>query len=1442
MAERIVKKVVIEVDDKGSLKRTNKDSQTLNRNMKGLSQQSSNASKNFSKQAQGMQGILVPAYAEVAARVFALTAAYQALSKASDFRILMQGQAEYAKRTGKNMGDISKQVQKASKGMLSFADASSAVALASTSGISSGQITRMTKLAVDSSTALGRSVTDTMDRLTRGIVKAEPEILDEIGVIIRLDKVYKDYAESVSKSTQELSEGEKAHARFTAITNQLEQKFGGIADNIDPNYMRAAAATVMDVVMQISSAASKIFDPILKFLSESKSTIVVILAVIMKTLAGKVLPVFGGFGKAIAEVPKRMSKNVQDLDARIKAMNKSIAVSRTMATNLNAGINKALPAQWRGAAFKTAGSGVGGQVTKLRSMNATIARATREMGTGTKITSGKYAGMTRNDLVKLRQDYAALRVEVGKTHTRMEVGYNKAKLVGLQFNKVLKQTSLAFTEAAKSAAMYFTRTKRLIADRGFISGTVVAVKLLTRQWQQASAAATLYGRTVQKVAVVTAAFGAIAAAAAAAVNALFGIIMWLTLIVSLGKMILDLFVDFDTPFKRAADAAKTLNDELKEQETLLSQKHAGINFDGAAKSFDDAMSNATFADNFATSLYESTSKAMKSLSAEMGEMGFWEGAFDWIKDLFGMGSLDYQKKAIQREISLTGQGPNGANILSELATKYGMTGTTRVDNFDKLYQQYFAGVYETQGLEGAVKNLIASAGFELKGGSLTRGQFEKVDGTTRPKTIMDLFNDDEFKKLDSEKQTAKLLEIFTDLNEAQKKVAETAKEAKENLVEMTDAFDSLSKNQKKFTDKLLIKTSVHDMAVDQKKLQAIFAKESVSNATKLLALQDRGMIPSRFKDTKVYEGLIKAQEGGDQKTISLAAENMYSALGEEVNSILGDLQDWVKIDDQLTSNVVSRLTAEKEIMFLNKFASKTGRDDIMLKEALLAQRKIAEAQTVYETMQFQNQAAAAQGNKPVYSLNKMNQAKANIDKMKQERRLNIGYAQNAYSLSQAELGRKGTISGRYEAIRDDLGALSPMEDLALDAEMAHEYKKAAADFVNSIGQGAGDIKAHLTNIHDILDRTGGMNDFLDTLRQQGYGKYLDLSESNQNNLIRYFAGSKEDKAIPAKIKAATLEIKKLQLEERYRTDSKEVLNFRQKVAEIELNVVDKGNALIQKQLALAVAIEKAELRVRNEQIEEDLGWLKDSIKSIGDAFGNAIKQGLNDVFMNRGFSMDKFRNTMAQGFAGAASNNIGNMAQKAVFGNQGFLASALRGTALAPFVDDLFPKTQLEVAQASLEVLKEIRDGKGGIGAMMAGPFSYLQGEGSSNQSTAKGALALFFENLFGKLFGGATGGYAKGGFRAFANGGMVNRPTLGLLGEGRYNEAVVPLPDGRSIPVTGSTGDVTVNVRIDSDGGSQVEVDGGESAKRLGFMVSQAVQSEIVQQQRPGGLLNSYG
>jgi TP901 family phage tail tape measure protein len=50
---------------------------------------------------------------------------------------------------------------------------------------------------------------------------------------------------------------------------------------------------------------------------------------------------------------------------------------------------------------------------------------------------------------------------------------------------------------------------------------------------------------------------------------------------------------------------------------------------------------------------------------------------------------------------------------------------------------------------------------------------------------------------------------------------------------------------------------------------------------------------------------------------------------------------------------------------------------------------------------------------------------------------------------------------------------------------------------------------------------------------------------------------------------------------------------------------------------------------------------------------------------------------------------------------------------------------------------------------------------------------------------GAASGAIWRGGFQAFARGTpRVTQPTLGLVGEGPMPEAIVPLPDGRRIPV----------------------------------------------------------
>lgn len=116
-----------------------------------------------------------------------------------------------------------------------------------------------------------------------------------------------------------------------------------------------------------------------------------------------------------------------------------------------------------------------------------------------------------------------------------------------------------------------------------------------------------------------------------------------------------------------------------------------------------------------------------------------------------------------------------------------------------------------------------------------------------------------------------------------------------------------------------------------------------------------------------------------------------------------------------------------------------------------------------------------------------------------------------------------------------------------------------------------------------------------------------------------------------------------------------------------------------------------------------------------------------------------------------------------------------------------------------------------------------------------------------------ANGGiFGKDGvipLRAYQKGGIANSPQLALFGEGDMNEAYVPLPDGRTIPVTLSTdgmrgggnvlSPVSIEINVHSDG-STTESGDTESIWNNAAQRMKAIALEtIAQEKRPGGSLN---
>lgn len=263
-------KLVFEVTDDGSLKllegklkgakkatdNLNRSEQTLNRNFKGASQQSSNTTKNFSKMAQGITGGLVPAYATLAANVFAIGAAFRFLQDAANYRILIEGQREYATVTGTSLKLLTSRLQDATGGQLAFAEAAQSVAIAKAAGVTSDQLSRIGVVAKNASIALGRDLTDSLNRLVRGVTKAEPELLDELGIILRLEIAAQKYGAQIGKAAKDLNIFEKSQAVVNEVLEQGESKFGEF--NTGLNEFTKLAKTFDDLINKIKGGLTGI--------------------------------------------------------------------------------------------------------------------------------------------------------------------------------------------------------------------------------------------------------------------------------------------------------------------------------------------------------------------------------------------------------------------------------------------------------------------------------------------------------------------------------------------------------------------------------------------------------------------------------------------------------------------------------------------------------------------------------------------------------------------------------------------------------------------------------------------------------------------------------------------------------------------------------------------------------------------------------------------------------------------------------------------------------------------------------------------------------------------------------------------------------------------------------------------------------------------------------
>jgi hypothetical protein len=220
--------------------------------------------------------------------------------------------------------------------------------------------------------------------------------------------------------------------------------------------------------------------------------------------------------------------------------------------------------------------------------------------------------------------------------------------------------------------------------------------------------------------------------------------------------------------------------------------------------------------------------------------------------------------------------------------------------------------------------------------------------------------------------------------------------------------------------------------------------------------------------------------------------------------------------------------------------------------------------------------------------------------------------------------------------------------------------------------------------------------------------------------------------------------------------------------------------------------------------------------------------------------------------------------------NKGNYFRPITGTVVKSAAPELMAKKAgelmaLPVAAASAEISKAgtmMQAAIGGlVGALVTGGDAKgallgIVGGVANSMITGgiMGALGSAFPSLglkpIAKAKGGIVGPLGDMPLHKYARGGIASSPQLAMFGEGSKNEAYVPLPDNRSIPVTlkgsqgTSVGDTTINVSVTNTGSNQNSTIDVEQSKNFSISLDRkikaVIQEELMTQMKPRGML--YG
>ena len=210
-------------------------------------------------------------------------------------------------------GDLAQRLQEAGRGAVSMETAMEGALRLMKADLPAitGQSDALLKVALNAAIVEGNisDVNRIYETLITGIIRGEPRLIDNAGIILKVGKSVEEYAASLGKTTEQLNESEKAQAVFNAVMAKADV-IEDMADNMD------SLGETLQVAKNQASEVGLLFKSIL---ADGLATVIELVNTLGTGVGSGLVSAFEAFG-ASAEIIEKVQFATSNLSNFVKSV------------------------------------------------------------------------------------------------------------------------------------------------------------------------------------------------------------------------------------------------------------------------------------------------------------------------------------------------------------------------------------------------------------------------------------------------------------------------------------------------------------------------------------------------------------------------------------------------------------------------------------------------------------------------------------------------------------------------------------------------------------------------------------------------------------------------------------------------------------------------------------------------------------------------------------------------------------------------------------------------------------------------------------------------------------------------------------------------------------------------------------------------------------------